>query len=108
MADFTIGRGDLLPILTATLTGDTGAVIDLTGCTVKFNMKARSGAAVKVTAAATVVNAPGGIVSYTWAAGDTNVDGTYDAEFEVTYPSGKKLTVPNGAKTTVRVEADLG
>lgn len=55
----------------------TGAVIDLTGETVKVHIKPPSGAESEV--AATVESAAGGIISYTWAA-DSLVEGEYLAK----------------------------
>jgi hypothetical protein len=93
-ADFEIPKGRLLPILTATLTDDVGP-IDLTGATVKFQMRPPGvGTTLKVDAAATVVSAATGQVSYTWSGTDTDTEGLYVAWFEVTYSGPKPLIAP--------------
>lgn len=101
MADFTIKRNDTLPKIEATLQQNS-IVYDLTGSTVKFIMKKTGAASAKVDAAATVVDAAGGQVEYTWddGVGDTDTEGTYNGEFEVTTGAGEVLTFPNGADGT--------
>ena len=109
ITSFTIGIGDRLPILTAVLTDDAGALIDLTGSTVLFVMwKSGTFTSPKVSAAATpdpdqVTNK--GKLTYAWAAADTDTGDSYLAHFVITFASGKKETCPNdpGAKLKIRV-----
>jgi len=108
MADFTIGRGDRLPEITATLSGDDNEALDVTGCTVKFILTPVAGGTPTVSAAATVTSASAGQVKYAWDADDTQTAGYYQAEWEVTYSDGRKLTVPNGKKLAVSIVQDLG
>lgn len=112
MSSFSIKKGDRLPLLTATLKQRVGTAtetaIDLTGATVLFLMRNASTEAVKVNAAATVVSAAAGTVSYAWASADTDTVGQYEAEWEITYTaSGKKLTVPNSGFDRVLVYEDI-
>lgn len=108
MADFTIKRGDRLPVIQATIKDDTGTVVDLTGATVDFHMVHKTTRTVKVDAAASVVTpATGGVVQYAWAAGDTDTAGFYDAEFEVTTSASKKITAPNYTYISIEVYGDL-
>ena len=54
------------------------------------------------------------VLAYSWEEGDTNVAGTYNAEFEVVYQDavggfGKKRTFPStsGDSLIINIEADL-
>lgn len=86
MADFSIPQDTLLPILTATLTYDDGTPIDLTGATVKFQMRLPGSSTLKVDSAAVVVGAATlGQVSYTWVAADTDTPGLYVAWFSAVF-----------------------
>lgn len=107
MADWTMRQNDRLPSIAATLKDATGAAIDLTGATVKFQMNAASGGANKVNAEATVVSDVAGTVQYDWAAGDTDTAGDYVGCWEITFASGKKLTCPNGSNYSITIVTDL-
>lgn len=107
MADWTMRQNDRLPSIAATLKDATGAAIDLTGATVKFQMNAVVGGANKVNASATVVTAASGTVQYDWAAGDTDTSGEYTGCWEITFSNGKKLTCPNGSNYSITIVADL-
>lgn len=95
MADFTIKRNDTKPYLNVTLRSN-GAPIDLTDCTVRFHMKMLNAGAAKVDASADIVDALAGAVEYRWVAGDTDTEGTYNAEFEVVDAAGGVFSFPNG------------
>jgi hypothetical protein len=103
----SIKQGDTGPPLTRTLGFSDGTAQNLTGATVTFRwspaesaprgrVTPKSGAVVK-SRVATVVSATTGEVRHDWAAGDTDVVGTYVGEFVVTLPSGAVLTFPNRA-----------
>lgn len=102
MADFTLKSHDRLPSIQATLSSD---LTDATG--VDFIMRPASGGAVKVNAAAVVVDATEGIVRYDWLAADTDTPGQFQAEWEVTWTGGKKQTFPTLTYHTIDVLADL-
>lgn len=108
--DFVLKRGDLLPIITATLTDAAGAVVDLTGAAgVKFILRQVSADTAKVNAAAAVVSAAAGEVSYTWVSADVDTPGVYYAEWQVTWTTGSKpQTYPNGGHQVVKIVGDLG
>jgi hypothetical protein len=109
MADFTIKENDRLPILTMTLKDAAGAVIDLVTNVsgVKLIMNNSSTGVNKINAPASSTSV-GGVMTYEWAAGDTDTVGTYNCEVQITYTSGKPLTVPTSGYKTVEVTADLG
>lgn len=95
MTDFSIPKGDLLPILTATLSDANGA-INLTGATVKFQMRLPGSSTLKVDAAAAIVgSATLGQVSYTWVGTNTDTRGLYIAWFLITFSGPKTMEAPN-------------
>jgi hypothetical protein len=79
-----------LPSIQATLSADL-----TTATGVKFIMKADQGNTIKVNAAATIVTPRPGVVRYDWLAADTDVAGSYQAEWEVTWAGGKTQTFPD-------------
>ena len=101
MSTTRMKQGDLLPVLTATLQQRVGTAaataIDLTtATTVKFSMRDKAtGTVVLSLAAATIVNAATGAVSYSWQTGDTATAGIYEAEWQINF-GALPLTVPNG------------
>lgn len=77
---FKISAGNLVKV-TDTLKDNTGAVLDLTGCTVLFLFQ---GPGVNFQGSAVVASDPTtGVVTYTFAAGQTDVVGDYVAQWEV-------------------------
>ena len=103
MSDFYIKRGDRGPSLAATMQDPDGIAIDLTAASaVKFKM------GTAVDAEAVIVDADAGTVRYDWDEGDTNVAGTFNAEFEIEWADGRKQTVPNDGYFTVAIGRDLG
>lgn len=105
MADLHIKRGDRLPKIRRTLKREDGTVVNLTGASVVFRMRPRGGA-LKVNAAATVVDAAGGVAEYAWAVNDTDTEGLFEAEWAVTI-SGSVETVPANGFHTVEVMRTL-
>jgi hypothetical protein len=106
MADFYIKKGDLLPKITGTLVDSTGAAINLTGATVKLRMRLPGAASAKVDTAAAVLSASAGTVEYTWASGNTDTVGVYNAEWVLTFGSTLQ-TVPNNGFMQVVVGETL-
>lgn len=105
-------QNDRLPDYTATLMQGLGTLdespIDLTAASgVKFLMRRTTTGTVKVNAAATIVVAAAGTVSYAWAAADLDTVGDYYVEWEITYGT-RTLTVPASGYDTVRVVDDIG
>jgi hypothetical protein len=104
MNGFTIKRGDTAPAIRYAL---EPATVDLTGATVRFQMRARNGSVI-LDVGALVVTATGTpTVEYSWQAGDTATAGLYEAEFRVTYADGKIETFPNGGFIRVGINQDV-
>lgn len=105
MSVFYLRRNDTAPPIEVTLSDERG-VIDLTAATtVHFTMW--TDVAIKVNrAAATIVTAADGVVSYAWAAADTDTAGTYNCEWEITWSDGTQQTVPSDMNDTVQILAD--
>ncbi len=100
---FFIKRNDRLPSYAVTL--DTG--VSLVGATVKLIMTLKGETVPKVDAEAVVVDGATGSVRYDWADGDTDTEGTYDAEWEITYGDGRKQTLPDNDFEEVIIGRDL-
>jgi hypothetical protein len=107
MSTVYMKQGDRLPALQMQLLDAAGAPLDLTGASVTFRMRPSSGGALKVNAAATVVDATTGTVRYSWAAGDTDTVGGFVAEWACSY-SGAVQTAPTVGYVTVQVVDALG
>lgn len=109
-AEFYIRQNDTASPITATLTDEAGAAIELTGATIKFQMAPIQGGAVKVSATATNLDtgpANRGQVSYQWTTGQTDTAGLYLGEWQVTFAGGAKQTFPNDGYTLVRVTGEV-
>lgn len=108
-------RGDLSPIFDAVLRDRDGDPIDLLGATARFLMRDSTDRVnVVIAAAATIVNplAPvgdpdRGRVTYTWAAGQTDQPGKFDAEVEITFAGGIVETFPNVDYHSVVIQDDI-
>lgn len=106
-ADATVRSGDTAPALVATLKADDGTVVNLTGATVTFSMRDQKTGAILVTGACTLTSATGGVVTYTWVTGNTDVAGVYNADFKVTFSGGAIETFPNSRFLIVSVQPAL-
>lgn len=108
MSDFSIKKGDRLPVIEATLKDATGTVVSLLSISgVRFIMRLPGAATPKVNAAASVVDAAGGKVRYDWLLIDTDAPGVYEAEWEVTFTGGKIQTFPTPGYNEVEIVGDL-
>lgn len=104
---FYIKQNDTSPAMLATLQDASGTAVNLTAATVRFHMRAIGATQTKVNAAATITDAPNGIVRYNWSASDTNTVGQFQAEFQVTYADGKIETFPNDSYLPVEITDDI-
>lgn len=112
---FYIKKDDTRPKIRCTLEDADGTEANLSGASVRFIMTPKSedvGSTPTVDAAATVVDAPTGVVEYAWQAADTDTIGKYRAEWEVTFGDGGVETFPNGTGSNAYIEViitgDLG
>lgn len=106
--DFFLKKGDTEPAFERTLEDVDGTEVNLSGASVVFLMRKRGETATVVDAAADIDADPSsGLVSYAWAAGDTDTPGDYDAEFEVTFDGGGVQTFPNAGYLHIRILGDL-
>jgi hypothetical protein len=96
-------QGDTAPAITATITHDSdGSPVNLSGATVRFQMRKADDRRYTVNTIATLVDAPNGQVSHSWGANDLVVPGTYLVQWEVTYPDTKVQTTSTGEVTVRR------
>jgi hypothetical protein len=107
MAVFSIKQNDTAPALQASLFDASGAALDLSGASARFHLRKRDGTTTLIDAAATIVTASPAVVSYSWAAGDTDTVGEYEAEFEITYADSTVETFPNRGYILVRIWDDI-
>ena len=93
MTNIVLIQGDTRPVINATLHLQ-GVVtpINLTQCSVKFQMRRADDKLYTVNSACSIVNAVAGTVSYTLGPNDLNTPGDYVVQFEVTYPDNKVQT----------------
>jgi hypothetical protein len=98
-------RNDTKDTISYTLTNLDGSVVNLTGATVRFVMGKNK--TLITNAAATIVNATTGQVSYTLTDADTLVAGNFNAEFEVTFSTGKVKTYPSDGYILVKIQANM-
>jgi hypothetical protein len=105
MVDFSIRKGDRLPVIEAQLfRGDTPE--SLTGATVELRYRPVNGGTVLVKTAA-ISDAAAGKVKYEWAANDTDTPGVYAAIWRVTFADGRKASYPNTGSLRLAVTDDL-
>lgn len=104
-------RGDTAPPITATLEVG-GTAVDLEGATVRFHMRDSSQQVVVDAAANNDQVSDGsdgtlGMVSYDWIAGDTDIAGMFEGEWEVTFADSSIRTFPTLHNTRIRIVGDI-
>jgi len=100
MADVSYVVGDTAPSLFGTLTNADGTAFDLTGATVRFQMRWSIDRRFKVNSPATIINDAGGTVRYDWAVGDLDTEGDYVSHWLVTFgDSTQEHTFPANTLT---------
>ena len=120
-ADFHIKQGNTAPAIEAQLLDNNDEPVDLdnygpdaVSATVKFQMKKVGSDDVAVDAMAKVKDSANGIVEYEWQDGDTDVTGSYRAEFDVDADGNTTVdnfttdeTFPNNDYLLIRIEEGL-
>jgi len=104
--ELTFKRNDVPPPSVFQLLYSDGTVIDLTSCTVMFNLRLQN-SLLFISRAAAVIDALEGMVSFAWQTGDFALSGTYQGEFEVTFPGGATRTVPSDSYIVITVYDDV-
>jgi len=101
----TFVQGDTAPDITAIIheEDDPTSIIDLSLASgVRFQMRKAEDHRYTVNAAATILDAPAGKVSYSWGPNDLSVTGTFNVQWEVTYAGGRVQTTSPEVQVTVR------
>ena len=107
MVQFTIKRGDSLPVFSVTMQFANGSPINLTDGSVFLHLGSLTNYDPFFSGAANITDAPGGGVEYRWSGNgaDTNTTGTFWAEFKATW-TGSQLTLPSNHSLQLRVFED--
>lgn len=103
MADILVA-GDTGPAITGTIhkRGDVSSLENLTGATVKFQMRRERDRKLMVDADASIVSPASGTVSYTLEENDTAITGDYVYQWVVTFTDGKQQTTFEAKELTIR------
>jgi len=101
---FYLKENDTRPIMYVTLKDPSGSSVDLTGASADIHVT-QPDKTISIDAAATIANATGGVVYYTFDG--TLTAGNYLFEIEVTYPSGLVETFPNIGYGSIVVAKEL-
>lgn len=104
---FRIKTNDTSPKLVITLQDAGGNVVNLSGATARFHMKAYGESSLKVNAGADITDEPNGRIEYSWEASDTDTAGTYYGEVEITFGDLSVETFPNNGYFTIIIKEDL-
>lgn len=100
----TFVQGDTAPDISSTIhaKGNLTAVVNLTGCTVRFQMRKSDDRKFTVNKVADIISPTSGTVRYRWGVNDLAVPGDYEIQWQVTYPDAKKQTTADTEVITVR------
>lgn len=103
MSDLTLVQGDTAPTIFGTILKPDGLAKDLTSVTaVRFQMRKQDDKKYTVDAAADIVDASTGRVSYDWQVNDLSVTGEYLGQWQLTYSDGKVQTTTPANTITIR------
>lgn len=106
--DFAIKDKDIYSTWERTLTDRDGNAIDVSGAVgVSITVVAPDGTVAVDGAAATIVDGPNGVVSYTFADTDLTQAGGHDVEWEIEHSTGVFQYVPFAGYDTVLVSDNL-
>lgn len=99
MSDLTFVVGDDGPSVVGTLTNAASVAIDLTNCTVRFQMRLLTDNRLTVDATATITSTTGGLVRYDWATHDLDVAGEYESRWRIYNTTGGRVEHTDPANT---------
>jgi len=104
MTDLKFVQGNDSPDLVSVIHArhDSSSIVDLTDCTVRFQMRKSDDRRFTVNNEADIVDAEAGSVRYQWGPNDLAVPGEYEIQWEVTYPDARKQTTADTEPLTVR------
>lgn len=104
MADLTFTVGDTAPSIYGALKNDDGSPFDLTGCTVRFQMRWLLDNRLFIDHSAVVVGtATAGNVRYDWVAGDLDQAGQFESRWKIIFSDNS--TERTQPENTITVEA---
>lgn len=96
-------QGDTAPAVTGVIVHVSDETpLDLTGASVRFQMRKPDDRRFTVNAGATITDAAAGAVRYTWAVNDLTVPGGYIVQWEVTYADTRVQTTSQESITVRR------
>lgn len=100
----TFVQGDTAPSIVSVihLEDPPLTITNLTGCTVRFQMRKNDDRRFTVNSIAQITNSAAGAVSYDWAPNDLAIPGTYQVQWEVTFPGGRIQTTAPTETATIR------
>ncbi len=99
----TFTQGDTAPAITGAITHQNdNSALDLTGASVKFQMRKADDRRFTVNATASVINASTGSVGYDWAPNDLATPGDYLVQWEITFSGGRIQTTSQNTITVRR------
>lgn len=101
-----IKEGDTRPPLRAQLL-EAGSAFNLTDHTVNIRIRRTDDDTLLVDGGTTIESNNRGMVSYSWNDGETDIAGTYLAEFSAIDQSGEQITFPNGGYARIYIEEVL-
>ena len=103
MADILV-QGDTGPLLKGVIHEKDAPtkVTNLTGASVKFQMRRIRDTNLMVDGVADIIDPASGEVSYDLEANDTAYPGDYQYQWQVTFPDGKKQTTYEPKELTIR------
>lgn len=107
MGTLNMKKDDLEPKFIATLYNADGTVVDLTSASSVSLIVKQQGGAKYFKSAGAFENRSGGIVSYTWASGNTDTVGNFQMEWEVIWPTARPETFPSNGYDSLVVGASL-
>ncbi|MEN8233775.1 MAG: hypothetical protein ABFR89_02490 [Actinomycetota bacterium] len=102
-----VKQGDRQPAAPATINKGGVAVSLEDAASITFKMRLKSQMHLTAEGAATIVDAPNGVVEYRWAEGDTDMAGDFYASWVVTWSDGTQETFPTIHYDLIRIDANL-